>query len=54
MANINQIFLLGNLTRDPELKYTNEGMAIAEMNMAINKRWKDSGGEKTIQLISLI
>ncbi len=46
MANINQIFLLGNLTRDPELKYTNEGMAIAEMNMAINKRWKDSGGEE--------
>lgn len=49
MANLNQIYLLGNLTRDPELKYTNEGMAIAEMGIAVNKRWKDSNGvEKNI------
>ncbi len=32
LINLNQIFLLGNLTRDPELKYTNEGTAIAEMS----------------------
>lgn len=44
MINLNQIFLLGNLTRDPELKYTNEGTAIAEMGIAVNKRWKDSTG----------
>jgi len=48
MANINQIFLLGNLTRDPEIRYTNEGMAITEMNIAINKRWKDPDGEENI------
>ena len=46
MANLNQIYLLGNLTRDPELKYTNEGMAIAEISMAINKRWKDTNGDE--------
>jgi len=46
MANINQTYILGNLTRDPELKYTNEGMAIAEMGIAINKRWRDSSGEE--------
>jgi len=46
MANINQTYLLGNLTRDPELKYTNEGMAIAEMGIAINKRWRDSNGDE--------
>ena len=45
MNNLNQIYLLGNLTRDPEIKYTNEGIAIAEMGIAINKRWKDSNGE---------
>lgn len=44
MINHNQIYLLGNLTRDPELKYTNEGVAIAEMGIAVNKRWKDSSG----------
>ena len=46
MANLNQIYLLGNLTRDPELKYTNEGMAITEMGMAVNKRWKDASGDE--------
>jgi single-strand DNA-binding protein len=44
LINHNQIYLLGNLTRDPELKYTNEGVAIAEMGIAVNKRWKDSSG----------
>jgi single-strand DNA-binding protein len=46
MANLNQIYLLGNLTRDPELRYTNEGMAITEMGMAVNKRWKDANGDE--------
>jgi len=46
MANINQTYLLGNLTRDPELKYTNEGMAIAEMGIAVNRRWRDFNGEE--------
>lgn len=44
MISINQIYLLGNLTRDPELKYTNEGIAITEMGLAVNKRWKDLNG----------
>ncbi|MBM3699912.1 MAG: single-stranded DNA-binding protein [Actinobacteria bacterium] len=46
MANINHTYLLGNLTRDPELKYTNEGMAIAEMGIAVNRRWRDFSGEE--------
>jgi len=37
MNYVNQIFLLGNLTRDPEIKYTNEGTAITEMGIAVNK-----------------
>lgn len=45
MNNLNQIYLLGNLTRDPEIKYTNEGTAIVEMGIAVNKKWKDSNGE---------
>lgn len=45
MNNLNQIYLLGNLTRDPEIKYTNEGTAITELGIAVNKRWKDGSGE---------
>jgi single-strand DNA-binding protein len=44
MNNLNQIYLLGNLTRDPEIKYTNEGTAIVEMGIAVNKKWKDNNG----------
>ena len=45
MNYINNIYLLGNLTRDPEIKYTNEGTAIAEMGLASNKKWKDKNGK---------
>ncbi len=48
MVSLNQIYLLGNLTKDPELKYTNEGMAIAEIGIAVNKKWKDSNGEDNL------
>ncbi len=46
MASINQIYLLGNLTRDPELKYSNEGIAISEMGLAVNKRWRNSNTDE--------
>jgi single-strand DNA-binding protein len=45
MNYINNIYLLGNLTRDPEIKYTNEGTAIAEMGLASNKKWMDKNGK---------
>lgn len=45
MYSLNQLYLLGNLTRDPEIKYTNEGMAITEIRLAVNKRWKDRDGK---------
>ena len=44
--NVNRIFLAGNLTRDPELKYLPSQMAVADFGMAINREWKDKGGEK--------
>lgn len=47
MNYINHIFLLGNLTRDPEIKYTNEGIAIAEMGLAVNKKWMDKNGRES-------
>jgi single-strand DNA-binding protein len=45
MANFNKVILAGNLTRDPELRYTPKGMAIARIGMAINRKWKSETGE---------
>lgn len=44
MNNLNQLTLLGNLARDPEIKYTNEGLAIADLRIAVNRKWKDKEG----------
>jgi len=45
MANFNKVILAGNLTRDPELKYTPKGTAVAAIGMAINRTWKSEDGQ---------
>jgi|SRR5580765_1765283 single-strand DNA-binding protein len=45
MANFNKVILAGNLTRDPEVRYTPKGTAIAKLGMAINRSWKTETGE---------
>src|SRR5882672_9574628 len=45
MANFNKVILAGNLTRDPELRYTPKGTAIAKFGLAINRTWKNEAGE---------
>jgi single-strand DNA-binding protein len=44
MASFNKVILMGNLTRDPELRYTPKGMAIAKFGIAVNRVWKDEAG----------
>ena len=46
MANLNKVFLIGNLTRDPELRYTPSGTAVADFGLAVNRQWKAQNGEK--------
>jgi single-strand DNA-binding protein len=46
MADFNQAILLGNLTRDPELRTTPNGQTVATFGMATNRRWTDKAGEK--------
>jgi len=46
MASFNKVILVGNLTRDPELRYTPKGMAIAKIGLAVNRNWTSEGGEK--------
>ena len=45
MANLNKVFLIGNLTRDPELRYTPAGVAVANLGLAVNRRFRDKSGE---------
>jgi single-strand DNA-binding protein len=46
MPNLNKVMLMGNLTRDPEIKYTPKGTAIAALGMAVNRVWMTEQGEK--------
>jgi single-strand DNA-binding protein len=45
MASFNRVVLLGNLTRDPELKYIPSGMAVTEIGLAVNDRRKNAQGQ---------
>jgi len=44
MANFNKVYLIGNLTRDPELRVTPKGTAICQFGMAVNRQFKDESG----------
>ncbi len=46
MANLNRVLLIGNLTRDPDLRYTPKGTAVAELGLAVNRVYSGENGEK--------
>ncbi|UPA22749.1 single-stranded DNA-binding protein [Candidatus Peribacteria bacterium] len=46
MKSVNKVILLGNVTRDPELKATANGQSVATFGLATNRVWKDHTGEK--------
>jgi single-strand DNA-binding protein len=46
MPNLNKVMLIGNLTRDPEIKYTPKGTAIAAFGLAVNRNYTTESGEK--------
>ncbi len=46
MASLNKVMLIGNLTRDPEVKYTPKGIAIVEIGLAVNRTYTTADGEK--------
>jgi len=45
MASFNRVILVGNLTRDPEVRYTPSGTAVCDIGIAVNERRKSSTGE---------
>lgn len=46
MSSFNQVILMGNLTRDPEMRFIPSGAAVCEFSIAVNRTWNDKGGEK--------
>lgn len=46
MASVNKVILLGNLGKDPEIKYMTNGEAVANIALATTEVWKDKNGEK--------
>jgi single-strand DNA-binding protein len=44
--NLNKVILIGRLTRDPQLRYTPQGTAVAEMGLAVNRSFTDGSGQK--------
>jgi len=45
MASVNKVILIGNLGKDPELRYTPGGAAVVNFPIATNERWKDKNGQ---------
>lgn len=45
MASFNQVILMGNLTRDPQLRYLPSQMPVVDFGLACNRRWKDAQGQ---------
>jgi single-strand DNA-binding protein len=44
--NLNRVLLLGNLTRDPELRYTPKGTAVGDISIAVNRVWSNEAGQR--------
>ncbi len=50
MASLNRVFLIGNLTRDPELRYTPEGTAVLDLGLAVSREYTRKDDEKKIEV----
>jgi single-strand DNA-binding protein len=46
MVSLNRVLLIGNLTKDPELRYTPSGTPVANLRLAVNSMYKDQSGQR--------
>jgi single-strand DNA-binding protein len=51
---LNKIILIGNATRDPELKYTPQGLPVAKFGLAVNRRFKNAQGERDVDFFDIV
>ena len=49
MANLNKVLLMGNLTRDPEMRYTQSGTAIVKLGLAVNRRYRNRSTNEMVE-----
>ncbi len=49
MANLNKVMLIGNLTRDPELRYTQGGMALVKFGLAVNRKYRNKNTQEMVE-----
>ncbi len=54
MRGYNRVILVGNLTRDPELRYTPKGTAVARLGLAVNRSWRDPETNETKEEVTFI
>ena len=54
MASFNKVILLGNLTREIELRYTPSGMAVADIGMAVNRTWFDKNANEKKEEVTFV
>ena len=54
MASFNKVILAGNLTRDPEIRYTAGGLAVAKLGLAVNRKWKDGKSGETKEEVAFV
>ncbi|MFU8781066.1 MAG: single-stranded DNA-binding protein [Kiritimatiellia bacterium] len=45
MSSVNRVFLLGNLTRDPDLRHTANGMSVTDLGIAVSDKYRNKAGE---------
>jgi single-strand DNA-binding protein len=54
MASFNRVVLVGNLTRDPELRYTQSGVAVVNFTIAVDRAFKGASGERETDFIDIV
>ncbi|HEV8541302.1 MAG TPA: single-stranded DNA-binding protein, partial [Verrucomicrobiae bacterium] len=54
MQGFNKVIIAGNLTRDPEMRYTPSGTAVAKLGLAVNRRWKDAQTNETKEEVTFV
>lgn len=54
MASFNRVILVGNLTRDPQVKYTPGGQAVSEIGLAVNRSWFDKGANQKREEVTFV
>ena len=54
MPNFNQVLLIGNITRQPEIRYTPKGIAMTQITIAVNRKWKDVSTEEEKEVVTFV